>query len=58
MPQRLAQALCDEAGMPADRKAGELRKEERVRLLAMLTQASDKGAAWCKHGKAARGATA
>ena len=37
MPARLAAALCAAAGVPAERKAAELRREERVALLDALT---------------------
>ena len=37
MPARLAAALCAHACVPPDRKAAELRKEERARLLDALT---------------------
>jgi hypothetical protein len=36
LPARLAAALCAAAGVPADRKAAELRKDERTRLLDAL----------------------
>ncbi|PRW59453.1 hypothetical protein C2E21_1555 [Chlorella sorokiniana] len=38
LPQRLAEALCLEAGVPLDRKLAELRKSERAELVAALTQ--------------------
>ena len=38
LPARLAAALCAAADVPPDRKAAELRKEERQRLLAVLTE--------------------
>jgi predicted Rossmann fold flavoprotein len=38
VPARLAAALCAAAEVPPDRKAAELRKEERQRLLAALTE--------------------
>jgi predicted Rossmann fold flavoprotein len=37
LPARLAAALCASAGVPPDRKAAELRKDERARLLDALT---------------------
>jgi hypothetical protein len=37
IPARLAAALCATAGVPPERKAAELRKEERARLLEALT---------------------
>lgn len=33
IPARLAEALCDATGMPANRKVSELRKAERLQLL-------------------------
>jgi predicted Rossmann fold flavoprotein len=36
IPQRLAAALMDEAGVPADRKASELRRHERIALVERL----------------------
>eukprot|EP00899_Mesostigma_viride_P003256 jgi/Mesvir1/12931/Mv05949-RA.1 len=38
VPERLAVALVDEAGVPRDRALSELRKEERGALLAALTR--------------------
>lgn len=38
VPQRLAEALCGEAGVPLDRKLSELKKGERAALVAALTQ--------------------
>ena len=37
LPQRLAQHLADECGVPADRRARELRRGERVALVDALT---------------------
>jgi predicted Rossmann fold flavoprotein len=37
LPARLADALLAEAGIPADRSRGELRREERGRLIEVLT---------------------
>lgn len=37
LPQRLAAALLEECGIPADRKTSELRREERVTLIDRLT---------------------
>jgi predicted Rossmann fold flavoprotein len=37
IPQRLAAALMEEAGVPADRKASELRRHERTGLVDRLT---------------------
>lgn len=37
LPQRLAEAICAEAGVP-DRRMAELRKTERVALLEKLTE--------------------
>ncbi len=37
VPQRLAFQLMDEAGVPLDRRAGELRRTERVGLIDQLT---------------------
>ena len=37
LPQRLASALMEEAGVPLDRKASELRRHERTRLIERLT---------------------
>ncbi|EFN54344.1 hypothetical protein CHLNCDRAFT_9535, partial [Chlorella variabilis] len=38
LPQRLAEALCGEAGVPLDRKLSELRKAERAALVEALTR--------------------
>jgi predicted Rossmann fold flavoprotein len=38
LPDRLAEALFAEAGIPADRRPPQLRREERLRLLEMLTR--------------------
>ncbi|KAL4426515.1 hypothetical protein ABPG77_008373 [Micractinium sp. CCAP 211/92] len=38
VPQRLAEALCLEAGVPLDRKLSELKRGERAALVAALTQ--------------------
>ena len=37
LPERLAEALCMDAGLPADRRGPELRREERLALLERLT---------------------
>jgi predicted Rossmann fold flavoprotein len=37
LPARLAEQLITEAGMPADRRAGDLRREERAALIELLT---------------------
>ena len=37
LPQRLAAALVDEAGVPADRRGTELRRQERIALIERLT---------------------
>lgn len=37
LPERLAEALCADAGLPEDRRGPELRREERVALLERLT---------------------
>jgi predicted flavoprotein YhiN len=37
VPQRLAEKLLEEAGIPADRRAAELRRTERAALLEVLT---------------------
>lgn len=38
LPNRLADALLEEAGVPADRARAELRKDERKRLVRVLTE--------------------
>ncbi|HZF08913.1 MAG TPA: aminoacetone oxidase family FAD-binding enzyme [Thermoanaerobaculia bacterium] len=38
LPDRLAEALFVEAGIPADRRPPQLRREERLRLLELLTR--------------------
>ena len=38
LPQRLAEQLVVESGIPSDRRAAELRREERVRLVERLTR--------------------
>ncbi|MEZ5291245.1 MAG: aminoacetone oxidase family FAD-binding enzyme [Vicinamibacterales bacterium] len=38
VPQRLADALMAEAGVPPDRTCGQLRREERTSLLSILTE--------------------
>ena len=38
LPNRLAEALLEEAGVPADRSRAELRKDERKRLVRLLTR--------------------
>jgi predicted flavoprotein YhiN len=38
LPQRLAEQLVKEAGIPPDRRAGELRRAERTALLEALTR--------------------
>jgi len=40
LPDRLAGALLEEAGIPGDRSAAQLRRDERVRLVEMLTRYS------------------
>ncbi len=37
MPERLAEVLCLEAGLPPDRRGPELRRQERTALVAALT---------------------
>jgi predicted Rossmann fold flavoprotein len=37
LPERLAEALCVDAGLPPDRRGPELRREERVALIERLT---------------------
>lgn len=37
LPERLADALCADAGLPADRRGSELRREERLALIERLT---------------------
>lgn len=37
LPERLAEALCADAGLPPDRRGPELRREERLALLERLT---------------------
>lgn len=37
LPERLADALCADAGLPADRRGPELRREERLALIERLT---------------------
>jgi len=37
LPERLAEALCADAGLPVDRRGPELRREERVALIERLT---------------------
>ncbi len=38
LPARLAERLFEEAGIPADRRPPQLRREERLRLVEMLTR--------------------
>ncbi|MBM3749675.1 MAG: aminoacetone oxidase family FAD-binding enzyme [Acidimicrobiia bacterium] len=37
LPERLAEALCADAGLPPDRRGPELRREERLALIERLT---------------------
>lgn len=37
LPERLAEALCADAGLPSDRRGPELRREERLALIERLT---------------------
>jgi predicted Rossmann fold flavoprotein len=37
LPERLAEALCADAGLPSDRRGPELRREERLELIERLT---------------------
>ncbi len=37
LPERLAEALCADAGLPSDRRGPELRREERLALVERLT---------------------
>lgn len=37
LPERLAEALCADAGLPPDRRVPELRREERIALIERLT---------------------
>jgi predicted Rossmann fold flavoprotein len=38
LPARLAERLFEEAGIPADRRPAQLRREERLRLMELLTR--------------------
>lgn len=37
LPSRLAEAILQEAGVPEERRVSEMRKDERIKLLELLT---------------------